>query len=138
MRQFIFAVIAAFALVGPTNASDILPSEPDIERTIQSQIEAFKSDDFSTAFTFASRSIQSIFGSPERFGSMVQNGYPMVWRPTEMKFLELRNEGGRLWQKVMVRDRSGALHVLDYQMIETDQGWRINGVQLLETPDVGA
>ena len=48
-----------------------------------------------------------------------------------MRFLELREIAGRLWQMVMIRDAQGDLHVLDYQMIETAQGWQINGVQLL-------
>jgi hypothetical protein len=38
----------------------------------------------------------------------------------------------------MIRDAQGALHLLDYQMIETANGWQINGVTLLPAPDVGA
>ena len=112
--------------------------ETAIQGTIASQIEAFKADDFAQAFTFASPSIQQLFGTPERFGMMVQQGYPMVWRPGEVRYLELREIGGRLWQKVMVRDRSGQLHVLDYQMVKGRNGWKINGVQILPSPDVGA
>ena len=112
--------------------------ETAIQGTIASQIEAFKADDFAQAFTFASPSIQQLFGTPERFGMMVQQGYPMVWRPGEVRYLELREIGGRLWQKVMVRDQSGQLHVLDYQMVKGKNGWKINGVQILPSPDVGA
>ena len=112
--------------------------ETAIQGTISSQIEAFKADDFAQAFTFASPSIQQLFGTPERFGMMVQQGYPMVWRPGEVRYLELREIGGRLWQKVMVRDRSGQIHVLDYQMVKGENGWKINGVQILPSPDVGA
>ena len=38
----------------------------------------------------------------------------------------------------MVRDALGALAILDYQMIETPDGWQINAVQVLPPPDVGA
>ena len=69
---------------------------------------------------------------------MVRNGYPMVWRPGEVRYLELRDIDGALWQKVLIRDQSGRLHILDYQMVETGDGWRINGVQLLRPPGVGA
>ena len=62
----------------------------------------------------------------------------MVWRPEEFRFLELRDIDGRLWQKVLIRDLGGEIHILDYQMIETGEGWRINGVQLLRPPGVGA
>ena len=115
-----------------------MTSEPDIEATIGAQIDAFRSDDFATAFTFASPNIQGLFGSHERFGAMVQNGYPMVWRPGDVQYLELRNINGALWQRVMIRDQLGGVHMLDYQMIQTSDGWRINGVQLARAPDVGA
>ena len=69
---------------------------------------------------------------------MVQQGYPMVWDNADVRFLELRDVAGNLWQKVMVRDAKGGLHILDYQMIDTADGWQINGVQLLPAPDVGA
>ncbi|WP_413720388.1 DUF4864 domain-containing protein [Silicimonas sp. MF1-12-2] len=119
-------------------AAEVLPSEPGIESTIRSQIDAFLIDDFATAFTFASPNIKSLFGSSERFGQMVRNGYPMVWRPGEVRFLELRDIDGALWQKVMIRDQAGEFHMLDYQMIEGPEGWQINGVQILRRPDVGA
>ncbi len=110
----------------------------EIETTIGGQIEAFLADDFETAFTFASPSIQGIFGTPENFGRMVREGYPMVWRPAEVQYLELRDIGGALWQRILIRDTAGAAHLLDYQMIETETGWKINGVQYIAPPDVNA
>jgi len=32
----------------------------------------------------------------------------------------------------------GVVHILEYAMIQTADGWRIAGVQLLPAPDVGA
>jgi hypothetical protein len=32
----------------------------------------------------------------------------------------------------------GRTHTLDYQMIETSEGWQINGVQLLKSEGLGA
>ena len=46
--------------------------------------------------------------------------------------------GGALWQRVRITDQAGHGHVLDYQMIETPDGWLINGVRLLPEPGVGA
>ncbi|MGJ8621207.1 MAG: DUF4864 domain-containing protein [Yoonia sp.] len=109
-----------------------------IEDVIGSQLEAFNDRDVETAWTFASPNIKRLFGSSENFGSMVQQGYPMVWDNAEVRFLELRDVRGNLWQKIMLRDAQGNLHMLDYQMVETADGWQINGVQLLPMPDVGA
>ena len=109
-----------------------------VRSVISSQIDAFLQDDFVTAFDFASPMIKGMFGTPERFGDMVRNGYPMVWRPGDVQYLELRDVSGALWQKVMIRDRQGKVHVLDYQMIQTSEGWKINGVQILAEPGVSA
>jgi len=133
MRRIAFGLMTALCLALPAAAQ-----EKGVQETILNQIEAFKADDFATAFTFASPSIKSIFMSPENFGRMVKQGYPMVHRPGEVRMLEQREVAGALWQKVMITDQAGRTHVLDYQMVETPEGWQINGVQLLPEPGVGA
>jgi hypothetical protein len=109
-----------------------------IESVIGNQLDAFNDRDISEAWQYASPNIKRLFGDSGNFGMMVQQGYPMVWDNADVRFLELRDLGGMLWQKVMVRDAQGGLHILDYQMVETAQGWQINGVRLLPAPDVGA
>ncbi|MGV6812183.1 MAG: DUF4864 domain-containing protein [Brevirhabdus sp.] len=131
------AVLLAATLAFPVSAQ----TAPDarLTRTIEAQIDAFRANDFATAFGFASDTIQRIFGSVERFEAMVRKGYPMVWHPAEVRYLEARVIAGQLWQKVMVTDAQGTIHILDYNMIQDENGnWRINAVQLLQTPDVGA
>jgi hypothetical protein len=116
-----------------------LPALADpIQRVINDQLQAFLADDFDTAFTYASPSIKRMFGSPERFGQMVRDGYPMVHRPEDVTMLDQREMDGRVFQRVMIRDMGGRVHMLAYQMIETDEGWQINGVQILRAPEVGA
>jgi len=138
MRRTAFGLITALCLGLPALTLPAVAQEDPVQQTILNQIEAFRADDFATAFTFASPSIKSIFMSPENFGMMVKNGYPMVHRPGSVRMLEQREIAGNLWQKVMITDQSGRTHVLDYQMIQTPEGWQINGVQLLPEPGVGA
>ena len=109
-----------------------------IEAIITDQIAAFQADDFPRAFSFASPTIKGLFGTPQNFGAMVQRGYPMVYRPHAVRILELRELDGRLWQRVMVTDQAGTTHLLDYQVVETPEGWQINAVQLLPQSGVGA
>ena len=106
----------------------------EIESTIGSQIKAFKADDFEQAFTFATPTLQRLFQSPQNFQRMVTTGYPMVWRPAEVRYLELREYEGSVFQKVQITYEKGYVHLLMYQMQQTDAGWRIAGVQLLEVP----
>ncbi|QFT58773.1 hypothetical protein FIU94_08040 [Sulfitobacter sp. THAF37] len=110
----------------------------EIEGTINSQLEAFKADDFDTAFTYATPTLQRLFQSPQNFQRMVTQGYPMVWRPAEVRYLELREKAGGLWQKVQITDAKGFTHILDYKMEETDMGWRIGAVQILDAAGVTA
>ena len=140
MRQFFLTLFTLLALAAvPLPATAQAPDPSAIRDTIQGQIDAFRQDDVSTAFGFASPSIRSMFGTPERFGMMVQQGYPMVWRPAEIDFLDLRDQGGRLWQMVLIRDRAGVYHTLGYEMVPDGAGgWRINGVQIMRTGDTGA
>lgn len=134
MTRIFAAVFGLFLTVMPALAQDAQA----IEDTIGSQLEAFNNRDVAQAWTYASPNIQRLFGDAGNFGMMVQRGYPMVWDNADVRYLELREIAGNLWQKVMIRDRNGGLHMLDYQMIETESGWQINGVQLLPGPDVGA
>ncbi|QMU58603.1 MAG: DUF4864 domain-containing protein [Boseongicola sp.] len=138
MRILAVLAVLCFGWAATAQEARVLPGEPSLEATIQGQIDAFLVDDFGAAFDFASPMIQQLFGSSENFGSMVRNGYPMVWRPSKLTFLDLRERGGLLWQQVLILDGAGQSHVLEYQMIPTQDGWRINGVSILQAPGVGA
>ena len=109
-----------------------------IEGVIGNQLEAFNARDIDGAWEYAGPNIKRMFGNARNFGLMVERGYPMVWDNADVRFLELRQERGGLWQKVMVRDAEGVLHILDYEMFSTPDGWQIIGVQVLPAPDVGA
>ena len=134
MRGLLLGTIAALFLAGAAAAQD----RSGITDTIQRQLDAFVADDFETAFTFASPAIKGIFGNSDRFGSMVRQGYPMVWRPGTVRYLDLEERGGVPYQKVLITDAQGVPHVLEYQMVATPEGWQINGVRILPAPEVGA
>lgn len=137
MRLPVPALILALAMASVPPAASVAQTD-GIEMTIRSQIDAFLADDFARAFTFASPAIKGVFGNPENFGAMVRQGYPMVYRPSAVKMLERRTVGNTVVQRVLVTDAAGNSHVLDYQMIETAEGWQINGVQILPGVGVGA
>ena len=109
----------------------------EIQSVISAQMAAFRGDDFARAFDFAADNIRRMFGNSERFGDMVRRGYPMVHRPEDVRFGDVRAEGNALWQRVLVRDAQGVVHVLDYLMISDGTDWRIAAVQLLPPAEVG-
>ncbi len=136
LRILVLVGVVLFGLgAGPVRAQDAAAA---IRSVIGDQIDALREDDFERAFSFASPSIQRMFGNPENFGEMVQNGYPMVWRPADVRFSGLSERNGRKVQSVLVKDQEGALFVMDYEMIEDAGGWRINGVTVRRAGDAGA
>jgi len=138
MRKLTLGLALAASMAGSLWAQDIVSPDPAIESTIQDQIDAFLQDDFETAFSFASPNIKNMFRTPENFGRMVQQGYPMVWRPEDVTFGDLRELGGGMYQTVILTDSAGKLHYLAYRMDMIEGDWRISGVQILEAPDVAA
>ena len=133
-RTRIVIAVAAFSLMfaGASLAED------DPRAVIGAQIEAFLADDFDTAFDFASPGIRRMFRTPENFGAMVRQGYPMVWRPAEVRYGASETRGAAVLQRVIVTDEGGRVHVLEYRMEPAGETWKIAGVRILEAAGVGA
>lgn len=129
-------LVALFFMVQATFASADVAR--DVRQVISQQMNAFQQDDFEAAFEFASPSIQSMFQTSENFGRMVRQGYPMVWRPRDIRFLDLREMSGGFAQVVQVRDGTGRAHFLRYYMVEVEGRWRIGGVEILKASDFAA
>ena len=128
---FVLLIVAVVAPLSARAQSD------EIRGVISNQLEAFQKNDLSSAFSFASPAIKGIFRDPQTFGRMVQTGYPMVWRPAEVRFGGLAAVDGRKIQTVFFTDSGGRLFEATYEMIETGEGWRINGVYI-RSADMGA
>jgi hypothetical protein len=135
MLRMLMALVLIVGISGAARAQD---DGAAIRGVISDQIAAFEQDDFAAAFEYASPGIRQMFGTSERFGQMVREGYPMVWRPGEVRFSDLDLRDGRTVQRVLVTDGAGALTVLEYDMVEGKQGWRIDGVRVLREGEVGA
>ncbi|TCP44102.1 DUF4864 domain-containing protein [Rhodovulum marinum] len=131
MRDILAGLTLALALAAPLRADPVAEA---VQGVISDQVEAFLAGDLATAFGFASPGIQGLFQTPERFGQMVRNGYPMVWRPGALRYLGLEGAGDTRRQRVEITDRAGRVHRLEYRMIRTPEGWRIDGVRPLPAP----
>ena len=125
-------LLATFLIIMLSNAS-VSSSETEYQKVIRSQIEAFSNDDMEAAFEFASPSIKSIFGNYIRFGSMVRQGYPMVFRQKNLTFKETKSKNSVAFQNVLIEDLSGDLHLLRYRLILLKGSWKIAGVEFLRT-----
>ncbi|HKX01856.1 MAG TPA: DUF4864 domain-containing protein [Methylomirabilota bacterium] len=91
------------------------------------QLEAFRRDDFDTAFTFASQTIRAQFDRPS-FETMVRRGYPEIARSTfaAVTQTELPSEGVA-YVTVKIRGANGQSIEALYEL--TWEGdWKISGV----------
>ena len=96
--------------------------------TISSQIEAFKENNIAKAYTFAAPNIQAQFPTPEVFGMMVKNGYPVIWRPKSFQFTKFQDLGNKFIQRVLFQSYDGGLETYDYILEKYADRWKIAGV----------
>ena len=106
-----------------------------IRQVIQAQIDAFRRDDGSAAFSYASPVIQGMFGTPETFMDMVRQGYQPVYRPRAFDFGEIVILHGQPAQTVDVIGPDGRPVIAIYPMRQLPDGsWRIDGC-FLQAPE---
>jgi hypothetical protein len=131
-------------LMAPIGArGDDGPAVSGADRTaiveiISRQLEAFQRDDGEQAFSYASPTIQGMFGSPANFMQMVRDGYAPVYRPRGVKFLDLTTIDSKLTQRVLLVGPDGAaVMALYFMQQQRDGSWRINGCVLVKPPGEG-
>ncbi|WP_262049057.1 DUF4864 domain-containing protein [Bradyrhizobium sp. Bra78] len=113
----------------PAFADDVTAAQG----VIRAQEQAFTHDDAAGAYSHAAPAIREIFPAPDIFMSMVQNGYPPVYRHKSFEFGESKTEGNRVAQRVHIVDANGeaweALYTLELQ---PDGSYKITGCSLLK------
>ena len=110
-----------------------------IQSVIRGQIGAFRRDDETAAFGFASPGIRAQFGDAATFMQMVRQGYAPVYHPAGFAFGALVAMDGRTVQRVELTGPDGAHDLALYFMErEPDGTWRIDGCELLPGVSVGA
>lgn len=126
MFRTLIGLLAALLIAGPATAQD-----KAVQGVIGTQMEALRQGDFPGAYEMASPGIRGVFGPVENFERMLKQGYPEVLDPRLFRFMELEPRGERQAQVLMIEDRQGRVHMLEYMMIETEDGWRIDAVRRL-------
>jgi hypothetical protein len=123
-------LLTALVLLGAAAATAQTP-DPDAEaagRVVLQQLEAFRRDDYDTAFTFASEEIHQLFDRL-RFEAMVRGGYPEIAHSASAIISgSERGDGGRLYLLVRVLGANGQGLEAVYEMVLEKGAWRINGV----------
>ena len=115
--------------------SDYEPTKADwiaIREVIQAQIDAFREDKGELAFSYAAPGIRNQFKTAENFMRMVKTGYPAVYRPASVAFVDSAVEDGVPIQAVQFSDSAGAVWIGLYTMQrQPDKSWKVNGCELV-------
>lgn len=138
-------LIAAAFLAGgsgqPARAQETPPPgvRPAILGTIQAQLDAFRRDDGTAAFSYASPDLRRLFRTPENFMAMVRSGYRPVYRPRSVEFLDTRLVEGRTMQAVRYVGPTGEAVIALYTMEQQPDGsWRIAAVRLIRSGELSS
>ncbi|WP_282605837.1 DUF4864 domain-containing protein [Pelagibius sp. Alg239-R121] len=134
----IFSLVLIAPGAGANAAEADIPAgeKAAIKSVIESQLAAFKADDGQTAFSFASPTIKQLFGTPERFMSMVRSGYPAVYRPRAVEFRKLHRDGTVLVQEIRFIGPDGKPVIALYSVVQAPGGqWLIDGVVTVPAPE---
>jgi Domain of unknown function (DUF4864) len=130
MRAFVLLTALLIGLVQPARAGDDVAAAQNV---IRSQEQALARDDAAAAYSYAAPEIHGLFPQADIFMSMVQQGYPPVYRHKSFEFGESRIEGGWIAQRVHIVDANGepweALYTLERQ---PDGSLKITGCTLLK------
>ncbi|MGB0506230.1 MAG: DUF4864 domain-containing protein [Pikeienuella sp.] len=136
MKNLILAIL--MGLMAFTAKAQTTAEAEAIQGVVTSQIEAMKADDWETAFSYASPTIQRVFRDQYIFSDMVMKGYNMVARPHSYETGGLYQRPAGPSQIMFFNDMSGRRYIAEYKMQLVDGKWRINGVEVRLMPDQAA
>jgi len=132
--------IAIFLVAGILNAPAFAQQEESIgvaglaKDVIEQQITAFLNDDATTAYSFASPEIKSVFPNAERFFEMVKKSYAPVYRPGNYAFgrNQVSPDGTIAYQEVLISAPDGKDWAVYYELKRQRDGqFAINGVRIM-------
>jgi hypothetical protein len=125
--------ILAPLLIAAALAAGVAAAQPAADlraatQTVMGQLEAFRRDDFDTAYTFASAMIRGLFDR-RAFEDMVRNGYPEIASSASalVSGSSALPNGGVLLD-LRIRGADGNRVEAFYELVREDGGFKINGV----------
>jgi hypothetical protein len=126
-RLLVLALSTSLWLAAPAAAQ----TDADLQaagRVVLQQLDAFRRNDFDTAFTFASASIHAQFDRAG-FEQMVRGGYPEIARSVSAVIDgSKRGDAGEVYVFLTIRGENGNAVEAVYELVNEEGSWRVNGV----------
>ncbi|RPE67424.1 uncharacterized protein DUF4864 [Pacificibacter maritimus] len=110
-------------------ATPIAAMADPVTDVIENQLDAFLQRDMERAWSHASPMIKDIFITPDNFAQMVEQGYPIIFSSNRYTFSERVEKGPHVFQIVVVQGENGGRAAFEYDMVQLNGAWKINGVR---------
>ena len=121
-------VLLAAAPAGAQGSSDAERRGAAMQQVVLDQLAAFRRGDWTTAYGYASQTIQAQF-SPEAFRTMVTRGYAQIADSLGATVERtVADDPQRGYVQVRVHGRDGETIEAFYELVDEQGAWRINGV----------
>lgn len=129
-------LLIAFMGLGLFVSAEAAPDKDTIKSVIESQLNAFATDDGAKAYSYAAPIVQNVFPTVENFMTMVTKGYPPVYRNTNRIYGDVFEDGlGRPAMRVVLTGQDGKRYEAIYSMeLQADGTWKIAGCVVLVIP----
>jgi Domain of unknown function (DUF4864) len=141
-RRVLIVCALLSGLIGNVMAAEPSPADRSaMQQIISDQIAAFRADDGTAAYGFASPTIRQIFPTADLFMTMVREGYPQVYRPQKYKFDRMGTSpvDGSPTQHVIILGPDGKTYEAVYSLQQQPNGdWKINGCAIVQLPGLEA
>ena len=114
--------LAAAVIVVLSATVQIATAEPvdETRAVIAQQLDAFQRDAWDEAYAFAAPGVKRSFPTVDSFSQMVRQGYPMVWRPSDVEFLGATEERGLIWHRLRLIGPDGGRYIATYILRDVD------------------
>lgn len=131
----LLALAALAAGIGPVHAAAAATDTQGVRAVILAQFQAFADDDADAAFDTATPAVRQQVGHASYFLAQVRGGYPMLYRPTAIRFLEVEMKGRRATQLLRIVDTAGRPWLVVFTLErQADRQWRIAGCTVGAAP----
>jgi hypothetical protein len=98
-------------------------------RLIDAQIEAMRSEDYGSAYQYASTGFHRKFGIDE-FRILVRSGYSLLVDSERLEYGTIKVEGNRALVYVFVLSRNSRVIPCIYSLVRERDSWKIEGARL--------
>jgi len=125
--------VIVLVLALPVHAQPAREATAAAEPVLQ-QLDAFRRNDYDTAYTFASAMIQRLFDR-QAFERMVKTGYPEIADSVRAHVAGTRTgTDGTVYLVIKIRGANGQRIEAIYEMVQEAGTWKINGVAAQPDP----